>query len=258
MDEAYWHKEWQTRLTDNHLGSFDAIWQLKTSWFEQPNRCRGGWSGVVNIDLTTRQDNTSIFIKRQENHATKTVCHPLRGIPTLQREFCNILRMKKYNLPTVEPVFFAKRISHGKLQAILITKALTGYVPLSSNKLLPSGDLVRNIAHKRKLLMAIANTLRSLHHHHFQHNCCYPKHIFVKPVGTSWDIRIIDLEKLKWRLCKKRAMFRDIYTLHKHAGHWLTQDQIALFKAYTQEKKLSTRSKTLIKSVEKRARRKHE
>ena len=253
----YLHKDWQTILANHQLDNFDAIWQLKADWFEPPNIDRGGWSGVVNVDLNADKEKIGVFIKRQENHSTKTLRHPIRGIPTLQREFVNILSFQNQGLPTTEPLFFAKRIHNDKLQAILITKALTDYIPLSSERFLPSGDLIQNAVHKRTLLIAVADTLRALHHHHFKHNCCYPKHILVKPAGASWDIRIIDLEKLKRVFMRRHARFRDLYTLQKYANNWSTKDKMMLFKAYMQEKKLSAKSKALAKSIEKRTRRKH-
>jgi lipopolysaccharide kinase (Kdo/WaaP) family protein len=251
--KEYWNDQWQEIFSANKLDSFDAIWNLDTEWFEEPNQRRGGWSGVIKVDLDLPEGKISVFIKRQENHITKTLFHPLRGIPTFEREFKNILRMQKHNLPIMELVFFAKRVINGNLQAILITKALSDYIPLESERFLSSGDLIKNTAHKENLLSAVADTLRQIHHHHFQHNCLYLKHIFVKPVNDdSWDIKIIDLEKLKWRLFKPHAVFRDLYTLYRHAKGWSTKDHVKLFKAYVQEPKLSSKSKKLWHSIEAR------
>jgi hypothetical protein len=248
---TYWNNnDWQTLFAANNLDSFDAIWNLDTEWFEEPNKRRGGWSGVIKLDLNSPAGNVSVFIKRQENHITKTFRHPFKGMPTFEREFKNILRMQKQNLPIMELAYFAKRISNGKLQAILITKALTDYIPLESEKFLASGNLIKNTAHKNELLSKVAESLQQLHQHHFQHNCLYLKHIFVKPVGDSWDIKIIDLEKLKWRLCKQHAIFRDLYTLHRHAEGWTAKDHVKFFQIYMGEKKLSAQSKKLWRAIE--------
>lgn len=249
----YWSDNWQNIFAENKLNSFDEIWDLDTEWFEEPNKRRGGWSGVVKLELDTPNGKTSVFIKRQENHITKTLLHPVRGMPTFEREFKNILRMQKHNLPIMELVFFAKRVINGKLQAILITKALSEYIPLESERFLATGDLIKDKAHKERLLAAVADTVRQIHQHHFQHNCLYLKHIFVKPIDDdSWDIKIIDLEKLKWRLFKRHAVFRDLYTLYRHAKGWSTKDHVKFFKAYTVEKKLSPKSKKLWYSIEAR------
>ena len=85
MKEYWYNDDWQQILFDNNLDDFDDIWKLKTKWFEPPNIRRGGWSGVVKIDLDTPQGKIGIFIKRQQNHITKTFIHPIRGMLTFER-----------------------------------------------------------------------------------------------------------------------------------------------------------------------------
>ena len=91
-----WNDQWQEIFSANKLDSFDAIWNLDTEWFEEPNQRRGGWSGVIKVDLDTPEGKSCVFIKRQENHISKTLLHPIRGILTFEREFENILQ--KFNL----------------------------------------------------------------------------------------------------------------------------------------------------------------
>jgi len=240
---------WQDILIANNLDSFDKIWDLDAEWFEEPNVRRGGWSGVVKIDLDTPKGKVGVFIKRQENHITKTPLHPIKGRPTFEREFNNILRLRKHNLPTLTPVYFSKRNSNGDLQAILITEELSGYAPLESDYFL-SGEAFTDKEHKQRLFQAVATVLRNMHHHHYQHNCFYLKHIFVKAEGQSWDVKIIDLEKLKWSFCKNRAIYRDLLTLHRHAQSWPKKDHIAVFKYYVEEEQLSDKSKALWRTIE--------
>ena len=256
--KQYFDGNWQTILAANNLDNFDALWDLKTDWFEPPNIRRGGWSGVVKIDLDTPQGKVGVFIKRQENHTTKTPRHPIKGRPTFEREFRNIHRLSKQKIPTLEPVYFGKRVHNSNLQAILITKELSGYIPLDSERFLTRGDLIHDAAHKKRLLVTIANTLRLMHQHHFQHNCLYLKHIFVKPDGDDWDIKMIDLEKLKRTVFKKHAVTRDLVTLHRHSPGWTNKDSMMLFKAYVQEDTLSDQSKQLWKLIEKKTLAKHQ
>jgi len=249
----YWNTtSWQKIFASNHLTNFDDIWNLDTEWFEEPNQRRGGWSGVIKVNLDTQEGKNGVFIKRQENHITKTWFHPIKGILTFEREFNNILQMKNHDLPVMETVFFAQRNIDNKRQAILITKELTGYIPLESERFLSTGDLIKNLSHKKQLLIAVADAVRSIHSHHYEHNCLYLKHIFVKPVGDAWDVKVIDLEKLKWRLFKRKAVFRDLYTLYRHAHGWSSKDHVRLFKLYAQENKLSAKSKKLWRAIEKR------
>ncbi|NOQ81958.1 MAG: lipopolysaccharide kinase [Methylophaga sp.] len=247
----YYGDSWKEILATNNLDSFDKIWDLKTDWFEEPNIRRGGWSGVVKVNLETVQETVGVFIKRQENHITKTPLHPIKGRPTFEREFKNILRLRRHKVPTLEPVYFSKRNKDGDLQAILITKELSDYISLDSDRFL-TDDLIKNTAQKNSLLKAVANTLRKMHHHHFQHNCFYLKHVFVKPEGDSWDVKIIDLEKLKWSFFKKNAVFRDLFTLHRHAQGWSKKEHVKLFKFYVEESKLSNKSKALWRLIEKK------
>ena len=128
---------------------------------------------------------------------------------------------------------------------------MSGYISLDSDRFL-TDDLIKNTAQKNNLLQAVADTLRKMHHHHFQHNCFYLKHVFVKPEGDSWDVKIIDLEKLKRSVFKKDAVFRDLFTLHRHAQGWSKKDHVKLFKSYVEESKLSNKSKALWRLIEKK------
>jgi hypothetical protein len=235
---------WKPLLAANNLNSFDAIWNLKTDWFEEPNIRRGGWSGVVKLGLETPQGKVDIFIKRQENHISKTFFHPFRGIATFQKEFHNILRLNYHKIPTLELIYFGQR----NLQVILITKSLDGYCALDSTELASL-----NQVDKRALLLKVATATTAMHQCRFQHNCFYPKHIFVKQADGQWDVRFIDLEKLKRTVLKKQAVIRDLSTLHRHANeNWTIKDRVYFFKAYVNENKLSKRSKNLWQVIEKK------
>lgn len=236
--------DWEQIFSDNNLADFDALWDLKTEWFEEPNIRRGGWSGVVKIDLDTPTGKVGVFIKRQENHISKTLAHPFKGIATFQKEFNNLNRLTKHNISTLELLYFYQK---GQ-QAILITKALEGHLPLDSATfhLLEKTD-------KQALLSKIAFELSAMHQCHFQHNCLYPKHIFATKITGEWDIRFIDLEKLKRTPLKKHAIERDLFTLYRHSDfNWTTKDRVYFFKAYVNEDKLSKKSKKLWYAVEKK------
>jgi hypothetical protein len=242
----FFGKAWQMVLKQNRLASFSAFWQLEADWFEEPNIRRGGWSGVVKIPLEQVADSpVFIFIKRQENHMSRTWRHPILGIATFQKEFANLKRFHRHEIPTLELVYFGARSYNGNRQAIIATKDLAGYYPL--DELLPSAnlDILKSWQSRQSLLKAVATVLSRMHQHHLQHNSLYPKHIFAKPIGDDWDIRIIDLEKAKRRLFKSTAMLRDLGTLRRHTLDWTAKEQITFFKAYVNELKLSSKSKKL-------------
>ncbi|NQY25713.1 MAG: inaA protein [Piscirickettsiaceae bacterium] len=251
MPKLFEHFEpnWQQILDSNSLGTFSAIWNLKSDWFEEPNFRRGGWSGVVKYPLSRANGSIDIFIKRQENHVSKTFLHPIRGIATFQKEFHNINRLTHKNVSTLELIYFGKKDN----QAILVTKSLDGYDSLDSTKFV---DL--EYKNKLALIRKIASATAKMHVNHFQHNCFYPKHIFVKKINGQWDVRFIDLEKLKRTIFKKQAVIRDLFSLHRHAGeNWTIKDRIYFLKAYANEKKLSPSSKKLWSRIEKKLKTKY-
>lgn len=222
-------------LKSNKLGSFDALWELNTPWFEEPNYRRGGWSGVVKYRLNSTSGDVHVFIKRQENHLTRTWKHILTGIPTFEKEYDNIQRLRNADIPTLEPLFFGK----SGQKAILVTKSLEHYQSLETLTLssLP-------LRKKRQLINAVAGVISRLHKHHFQHNCLYAKHIFIKPTDDDWDVRLIDLEKMKRRLSRTQAAVRDLSTLSRHVdAGWTTTDRMRFMLAYMGEPTLSANAK---------------
>jgi hypothetical protein len=253
----FFGSSWQTTLKCNHLAHFDALWVLDADWFEEPNIRRGGWSGVIKIPLEQLNDTpVFIFIKRQENHMSRTWRHPISGIATFQKEYDNLQLFHRYKIPTLELIYFGTRFYNGNLQAIIATKDLAGYYPI--DQLLPDSglDFVENWQNRLSLLKATAKVLSRMHQHHLQHNSLYPKHIFAKPVGDSWDIKIIDLEKAKRRLFKNTAILRDLGTLRRHTLDWTTKEQVTFFKAYVNESQLSSKSKKLWYQIQDRVLRK--
>ena len=222
---------------------FDTIWQLDTDWFEPPNYRRGGWSGVVKYVLETTHGAIDVFIKRQENHRTKTWCHPLKGIHTFQKEYNNILKLTAKHIPTLEPVYF----SCDKSRAILVTKELRDYQSLDN--ISPSS--LSNVSRKQ-LLQAVAHVLVNMHQAHFQHNSLYPKHIFAKPVSNGWKIKIIDLEKMKRTMFVRQSMLRDLGTLDRHANKdWSMKDRVFFLQQYFNEQPLSKKTKHLLHKIAK-------
>jgi len=238
----YLSRSWQPALHANGLGSFEAVWGLDIGWFEEPNRRRGGWSGVSRCELEfPAGEITGIFVKRQEDHVCRTPLHPLRGVLTFEREFRNLQRYRSLGIPSLELVYFASRKVNGHRRAALITRELSGYVPLDHCVAFwqAEGHPERQVRHE--LIGLVAGAVSRLHQHHLQHNCFYPKHIFVGDMNGSMDIRIIDLEKTKWRLSKARAMLRDLDTLNRHSPGWSRTDRLRFLLAYYQVERVDAR-----------------
>ena len=227
--------------------------EFKAEWFEEPNIRRGGWSGVCKIILK-QEDGTSIsaFLKRQENHTTKSFLHPISGIPTFEREFNNIIDFRENSLPTVEPIYFGSKKVDGNSRAILMTKDLEGYEPLDTPVFARDGAIMKNKKNRIQIMSALAAVMQKMHSHRFRHNCFYAKHVFIKAVDDAWDIRIIDLEKLNKSIFKKQAMMRDLYTLPRRLSGWGYRDRLHFLKIYFQEKKLSSNTKEIFRALDKR------
>lgn len=244
--------EWREILQHNKLDSFDILWNLDVEWFEEPNVRRGGWSGVARIELKSPEGKKiGIFLKRQQNHMCKSLLHPIRGILTFAREFKNIRRFQQINVPALEPVFFGQRHINGDYQGILLTRELEGFSPMDTGKFRPGKTgILSSIKARRTLFEELAAMLRRLHADNRQHSCLYFKHIFIKPLSSGkFDIHFIDLEKARWQPLKKRAAFRDLYSLSRHAEHWSRTDYMRFFLIYRQEKRLSTASKKLWRAI---------
>jgi len=241
---------WAETLQRNGVASFAALWNLDTEWFESPNRRRGGWSGVVRCELRLADGGRAgFFLKRQEDHVHRSILHPWRGVATLVREMRNVARYQEAGVPTLVPVYFAQRRVDGRMRAVLLTEELSGYRSLQDwmQDWRGSGWPARRERHA--VLQALAELLRRMHGHRLQHNCCYPKHLFLKRDDAGWRARIIDLEKTKRTLWHTAARVRDLSTLHRHAPAWKRSDRMRFFLAYLGKDRLDPAAKRLARRV---------
>jgi len=239
---------WRDILRHNHADGFEQLWALDADhWFEPPNQRRGGWSGVVRTRLALPEGGeVGIFIKRQENHVYRAWQNLLRPAATFEREFRNLLRFRQLSIPTLEIVYFGQRLVNGKLRAILVTRELAGYLPADAERYRPVAQLERN--RRKNLIDTIAAVIRQMHGHHLQHNCLYPKHLFIREAG-EFDVRFIDLEKAKWRLFRRSIAVRDFGSLYRHTEGWSRTDQLRLFLAYRKESRLSKESRKILMRI---------
>jgi len=228
-------------LIKNKLKNFQAIWTLDIGWFEERNVRRGGWSGV---SRHTANNGKSLFIKRQENHCCRAWSSFFLPVATFYREFKNIQRFVRNDIPTLDLLYYGQRKDEGKLQAILITDELDGYLSLDS--VVIKEQLDRDFKLRRAVIKKIAEVVSLMHERHFQHNCLYEKHVFIKVLHDHIDVRLIDLEKVKWKPFKAQVMYRDLGSLFRHSSGWNNRDCLRFFLFYQKEKHLSNKSKKIL------------
>jgi tRNA A-37 threonylcarbamoyl transferase component Bud32 len=243
----YINPKWQRVLEKNGIDHYESLWLFnQDQWFEEPNHRRGGWSGVCKAPLILDDGNQiNIFIKRQENHFYRSKHHFFLNRPTFEREYKNISQFKKMGIPTLDLIYFGIKKVNEKYQCILATKELDDY---QSVELLSLPLLKKEI--RRIILDSIAEAMRKMHMHGYQHGSLYPKHIFVKYLPhQEAETCFIDLEKTRKRFFKKATSINDLSTLNRHLNHVSRTDRLRFFLIYRQEEKLSRESKKMLKTI---------
>lgn len=244
--ENYVNEKWRATLAHNGLADFDSLWNLDASWFEEPNRRRGGWSGVSRFEMMCPDGEVvAVFIKRQENHDTRSWRHPLRGIPTFQREFERIMAYRRCGVPTLEPVYFGVRREGRDQRAILVTEEMSGFRSLSDWVHAWTVGAPPSRQERRTVITAVAALLRRMHEHHIRHGCFFPKHVFVR-VGSDGraEARAIDLEKSRFHPIRMVCSLRDLYSLnHYSPSFWTRTDRLRFLLDYLGIARLTSAAK---------------
>jgi len=197
-------------LERHGLASFEALWSVQLTAVDEPNVERGGWSSVFRLEL----DDSAFYLKRQSNHLTRTLAHPF-GEPTFAREFRNIRRYAQLGVPALQASFFGQRKVDGERRAILLTRALDGWMDLD-------GWLKRwpelNEPRRQAIIGAVGALAHTLHQAGQMHGCFYPKHIFLREQDGHWQACLIDLEKTRPLLLGWRDRIKDLEPLVRRAS----------------------------------------
>lgn len=209
----YIDSEFQRLLAANHIGGFSDLANMKLDPVDAPNTDRGGYSEVCFLSLSdTSGAQQNFYIKRQYGHATRSLLHPF-GEPTFRRELRNILLYERYNIPALEAVYFAQEKTENGLESILITRALSDYIPLS--------DCLKDWrAHaestRLEWMLTVGNLIGRLHARRISHRCCYPKHVFVN-LELQPGARFIDLENARFSLMPINSAIADLEAFVRRA-----------------------------------------
>ena len=249
--------DWRDLSQQNGLDDFDVLWDLDIGWFEERNVRRGGWSGVSQAELVLPDGNsTGVFIKRQQDHTTRTLMHPLAGVLTFRREFQNLKRLHACGVPTLDVLYFAERRVDGKRRSILVTHELSGYQSLDVCLQAWQQTGWPEQAAWHRFIQHLAGVIRLMHQHRIQHNCLFPKHVFLSDIDAEADIRLIDLEKAKRTFCSEQAMLRDLDSFNRRTLTVTRTDRLRFLLAYYGKQSVDRRVRKTWKKLAERARRK--
>lgn len=207
-------------ITYNDFEQFEYWWNISGNWVEKPNVRRGGVSGVLRFKDRSGQ---VLYIKRQEKHIYRSLFYPL-GQQTIKREYKAYKLLSKIGIKTPELVYCGQLND----KAILVTKELKDFISFDCwlESLLNTEE---NELALFSVLKNIATVLAKMHRNSFQHNCIYPKHIFinlndVNSGKDTIDIALIDFEKSRTRFTAKQAALHDIPQIRRHtlltASEW--------------------------------------
>ena len=218
-------------LQRNGLDSFETIWSLDAPWVEEPNFRRQGWSGVCSLTLTgSAGEPVAVYLKRQENHAYRSLLSPWRLRPTAFREYKRLKEMHAAAVAAPEVLYYGERQTGKALQAILITRevpqsiAFGDYMQLASKR--PASEV-------RQVLQDTATLIGRLHRHRLQHCALYGKHVLIsgyrrgKPTSALPEQQLapylIDVEKTRHRPLRLVIALRDLNQFFRHTPWTDTQ-----------------------------------
>lgn len=209
---------------------FDRWWNASGEWVEPPNQRRNGESGVVFIMVGDR----GYYAKRQSGHLHRSFKHPL-GRPTALREAESIAALRSLGVPVPRLAYFGARKLPGGWQALLVTEALHGMMPLD----VWYAEHAGRTSPKARVLMLehIGQALAKMHRAGWQHCCLYAKHVFVRVIDDGptpqVEIALIDLEKCRKRWFPRWAARHDLEQFSRHRGEMSADDWECLVKAHT-------------------------
>ena len=230
MTELFYISEFQKLFLAEGFDNFDALWDYQGEWVEPANSRRRGWSGVCRLEIPNTVE-PPFYLKRQENHNTRTFKHPIQGIPTYRREVINIHRFGQYKIPTVDLVYYGERKISNKHQAILISRALEAYEELEP------WIAKANDRQLDEMLQKLAVHVRNMHDRGLMHMYLNSSSILVRKTKKSLlekskiDIRIIDLESVRRQPIARQRRYKDLNYMLTHI-QGLSQQNFSDFLNY--------------------------
>jgi hypothetical protein len=202
---------------------FEKWWQNQGDWVEEPNSRRGGMSGVQRIRST---DGTLLYAKRQVGHIYRSLLHPF-GRPTVLREVDALQRLDRLGINVPKVVYCgAERDADHNWRALLVTAELKGFIEIEHWEAAGGREKHGEAFHQR-VMEAVGAMIARMNNIRWQHNCLYPKHVFIRVEGdgpdASFQVGVLDLEKSRRRFTRKQAAQHDLKQLRRHSS-WSDAD----------------------------------
>ena len=240
----------EATLRRHALDTFDALWKAPGELVDKPNRARGGVSSVTRLWLRGADGQQECFyLKRQSNYRIRSPRRPL-GESTVAREFHNIELCTRSSIPTMDVAFFAERRDGGEQQAILLTRDLTGYLPMD-HWFERWAELDYRL--QQDLIRACAAIVARLHACGAVHNCLYPKHLFLKPQPGGMGVRFIDLEKLRAHKFSPWGNKRDLDALNRRSEPASRTQRLRFLLCYLGKDRVDSEVRRWVQRVMKRS-----
>jgi hypothetical protein len=241
---------WQELLEKNKAVNFEQLWERNDPWFEKPNsgRSKNGWSGVCRIEL----DGRFFFLKKQENFLTYSLKAPL-GQSLVVKEKNNLVSFNNLNVPCMKLVYFGVRKFEGRVQGMIMTEALNGYISLDE-AIVGYGRLP--LEKRRKVIHSLAKLVKFTHEKGVMHNSLYPKHLFIEENFARGDepkqeplSRFIDLETAKKAKNGSKKQLRDLDTLNRRTLFGSKTDRLAFVLTYLGQRSCNEKVRIFLKRL---------
>jgi hypothetical protein len=240
----YCNPDWQSALESQQFATFEQIWDSPIDWIDEPNRNRGGWSGVGRMQMLKHGERITLYVKKQQNHVSRSLVHPFKGEPTFAKEFSVIRYLSLHGVMVPRVVFFGQRSVKAGQQAILITENLESFHALNE-----ISTTAMSLISKRTLVATVAQAIKNMHAAGIQHRALYPKHVFVKPLGDSFAVGFIDLEKSRKMIFPWLQSISDLITLNYRTTDWGLLHRMYFFTKYFSITRLNKFYRTLYRWI---------
>ncbi|MDB5979668.1 MAG: inaA [Pseudomonas sp.] len=197
---------------------FAYFWSQSGEWVEEPNRRRGGESGVQRIKSTSGQ---LFYFKRQTGHIYRSWLHPF-GRPTVLRERDALEGLTQLKVKVPKLIYCgAERGADKEWRALLVTASLDGFDEIENWYAAGGRERYGEALHDQ-LLQELGSTLARMHRGRWQHSCLYIKHVFVRVTGegaaAKAEVALLDLEKCRRRWTAQGAAQHDMKQLRRHSS----------------------------------------